>query len=87
MSATIASTIASYHSLVDLKPGELAIFVGFSAGKNLMSRLIALGFTPGAKVLMTQNLGRGPLLVSIRGSFVALGRGEAAKIIVDRKSV
>ena len=34
---------------------------------------------------MTQNYGRGPLIVMVRGTRVALGRGEAAQIFVDRK--
>jgi Fe2+ transport system protein FeoA len=34
---------------------------------------------------MTQNYGRGPLIVIVRGTRVALGRSEAAKIVVERK--
>jgi len=49
-----------------------------------MSRLATLGFTPGAKLTMVQNFGRGPLIVSIRGTRIALGRGEAAKVHVAR---
>ena len=49
-----------------------------------MSRLATLGFTPGAKLTMVQNFGRGPLIVSIRGTRIALGRGEAAKVCVTR---
>ena len=48
-------------------------------------RLISLGFTPGAEVSMAQNYGFGPLIVNVRGTWVALGRGEAAKILVERK--
>jgi ferrous iron transport protein A len=49
-----------------------------------MSRLATLGFTPGAKLTMVQNFGRGPLIVSIRGTRIALGRGEATKVRVAR---
>ena len=48
------------------------------------NRLASLGFTPGVTINMTQNFGRGPLIVTVRGTRVALGRGEAAKIIVER---
>ncbi len=72
-------------ALAELKPGEQAVFVEFCAGRHMAGRLVSLGFTPGATVEMTQNHGRGPLLVSVRGSFVALGRGEANHILVQRR--
>jgi Fe2+ transport system protein FeoA len=33
---------------------------------------------------MSQNYGRGPLIVTVRGTHVALGRMEAARIVVQR---
>ena len=71
-------------TLVDLQPGEHATFLGVQAGRNLSGRLIALGFTPGVEVEMMQNHRHGPLLVAVRGTFVALGRGEASKVLVER---
>ncbi len=70
--------------LASLKPGERATFLQFDSGRGVMGRLIALGFTPGAEVRITQNHGRGPLLVAVRGTYVAIGRGEAEKIFVRR---
>jgi Fe2+ transport system protein FeoA len=56
---------------------------GFVRGRHgLVSRLSSLGFTPGAKVTMVQNFGRGPIIVMVRGTRIALGRGEAQKVIV-----
>jgi ferrous iron transport protein A len=43
----------------------------------------ALGFTVGAEASVVQNFGRGPLLVLIRDTRVALGRGEALKVLVE----
>jgi ferrous iron transport protein A len=48
-----------------------------------VSRLAALGFTIGAEVTMVQNFGHGPLIVLVRDTRVALGRGEAAKVLVE----
>jgi ferrous iron transport protein A len=76
---------SSSVSLAELKAGEHATFVEFDAGRQMVGRLISLGFTPGARLEMTQNHGHGPLLVSVRGSFVALGRGEANHILVQRR--
>jgi len=56
-----------------------------AGGRNFVSRLAALGFTPGAPVTVVQNLGYGPLIVLVRDCRIALGRGEAAKVLVQRE--
>lgn len=45
-------------------------------------RLAALGFVPGALLAVQSNYGRGPVIVNIRGARVAVGRGQAHKILV-----
>ncbi len=65
-----------------LKAGERAVIHDFDAGHTLVSRLSALGFTPGARVIMIQNYGHGPVIVSVRDTRIALGRGEASRIRV-----
>ena len=52
-------------------------------GHEFLSRLASLGFTPGAHLLVVQNWGRGPILVALRSTRVALGRGEAGRILVE----
>ena len=64
--------------------GESARIRQLAGGQPLMSRLAPLGFIPGARLRVLQNLGRGPLLVAVYDTRVALGRGEADKILVDR---
>lgn len=71
-------------SLSDVAAGEAATVMDFLGGRMVNNRLASLGFTPGVTISMTQNFGRGPLIVLVRGTRVALGRGEAAKIIVAR---
>ncbi|MEW6093427.1 MAG: FeoA family protein [Chloroflexota bacterium] len=71
-------------SLSEMTVGENATVLAFQGGRAVNNRLASLGFTPGVQVNMTQNYGRGPLIVIVRGTRVALGRGEAAKIIVER---
>lgn len=70
------------HSLHDLPAGKRGIIYALTGGYNLRSRAANLGFTTGVEVLMRQNYGRGPVLVSVRGTLVALGRAEAARILV-----
>ena len=73
-------------SLSELLVNERATIRSFTIGRLETNRLASLGFTPGAQVDMTQNYGRGPLIVIVRGTRVALGRGEAAKIFVERNT-
>ncbi len=70
--------------LSEITPGEGAVVLDFQAGRAVNNRLASLGFTPGVQVSMTQNYGRGPLIVTVRGTRVALGRGEANQILVER---
>ena len=70
-------------SLSELPANSMARILSFSSGRLEKSRLTSLGFTPGAQISMTQNYGRGPLIVMVRGTRVALGRGEASQIYVQ----
>lgn len=72
------------HSLAEVKKGEHVVFLAIQAERGVASRLTSLGFTPGVDIEMTQNYGRGPLVVTVRGSRVALGRHEAMNIFVQR---
>jgi ferrous iron transport protein A len=73
-------------SLNDLSVNHHGTILAFNIGTVEATRLVSLGFTPGAQVSMTQNYGYGPLIVSVRGASVALGRGEAAKILIERNA-
>lgn len=77
---------ANIISLTELSVDHRAKISAFHIGAVEATRLVSLGFTPGAEVSMTQNYGRGPLIVTVRGTRVALGRGEAARIFVERTS-
>lgn len=70
--------------LSEVLSGEDVVISSFRHGLGIDQRLASLGFTPGVKVSMIQNFRHGPLIVSVRGTRVALGRGEAAKIVVSR---
>ena len=70
--------------LSELTMGETATIHWIRGGRMVNSRLASFGFTPGTPVEMAQNIGSGPLIVTVRGMRVALGRGEAARIFVER---
>ena len=67
-----------------LGAGESGVLHDVLAGHGLGSRLSALGFTPGVRLTMVQNFGHGPVIVGVRSTRIALGRGEAEKIRVRR---
>jgi len=66
--------------------GEFVRIRALGGGHRFLSRLAALGFTPGARLQVVQNYRHGPIIVSLRDTRVALGRGEAHKILVERLS-
>ena len=85
-------------SLATLPPGTQAILVsgyGYSprrsrgesgrapsASSTLGERLSAMGFIPGGELAVEFNHGVGPVIVRIRGARVAIGRGQAARMMV-----
>lgn len=71
--------------LSEIPTGENAIIDSLCEGNEINRRLTSLGFTPGVGVKIVQNFGRGPMIVTVRGSQIAIGRGEAAKIFVKKE--
>jgi ferrous iron transport protein A len=62
--------------------GQALCLKHIGAGRKLTHRLMELGLTPGVKFTIVQDSG-GPLLLSVRDSRVALGRGMAHKLMVE----
>ena len=63
-------------------PGQRARLVRIDAGCRVVHRLTEMGLTPGVELEVVQQ-GRGcPLLVAVRDTRLALGRGMAEKVMV-----
>ncbi len=75
--------VGKLQSLSDISEGEKGIVQRIVGGRTFNNRLLVLGFTVGSEVLVKQKPKFGPLIVLIRDSRIALGRGEAAKILVE----
>jgi DtxR family Mn-dependent transcriptional regulator len=71
-------------AVTELRPDQAGIIVDLSGGRNFVARCLALGCSPGTEVKMVHNSGHGSLIVSVRGARVALGRGEAERLLVKR---
>ena len=66
-----------------LGEGEEAQLVDVRGGYVMRQRLSALGLNPGMKVTVAQNAMRGPVVLNVMDSRIALGRGMAQKILVS----
>lgn len=73
-------------ALDQLVKGQCAAVHSLGAGKQFASRLASMGLAIGSRLQVLQNRGHGPLLVLVRDTRIALGRGEAAKIMVENVS-
>jgi DtxR family Mn-dependent transcriptional regulator len=76
--------------LTALKDGETAILTsiktGHGRGWGFEKRLMDMGLTPGTKVTVVKSAPfHGPLEILVRGSRLALGRGMAERIFVERE--
>ncbi|MEJ2352957.1 MAG: FeoA family protein [Anaerolineales bacterium] len=69
--------------LSETAAGKRSIVRQLRGGREFLSRMAAMGFTVGAEVKVIQNYGRGPLIALIRDTRIALGRGEALKVLVE----
>jgi len=73
----------SINSLAEVLAGRRVLVRRLEGGKDFVSRMAVLGFTEGAEVQVIQNYGHGPVIVLVRETRVALGRGEALKVLVE----
>ncbi len=69
-------------SLDELPPGRRARVVRIEAGTRALRRLVEMGLTPGTVVEVVADYG-GPILVRVRGTVIAIGRGMARKVLVE----
>jgi len=70
-------------TLADMPGGRAGIVVSIGAGKDLTSRLQALGIRPGRRLLKLNNmLMRGPVMLEVDRTQVAVGFGMAQKITI-----
>ena len=69
-------------SLCDAPIGLPMKLTRIEGGTKLNRRLVELGLTPGVQLRVMQDSG-GPLIIAVRDSRIALGRGMAKKLSVS----
>jgi Fe2+ transport system protein FeoA len=76
-------TVDGVRTLCDLKEGEKAVVRCLSRSQGChLSKLTAMGITPGTEIEMISNSG-GPLLVLVRSSRLCLCRSLGKAVVVE----
>jgi ferrous iron transport protein A len=73
----------AYMALTELGSGARAVVRAVGGGKALAGRLAAMGLVVGSRLEVLQNPPHGPLLILVRDTRIALGRGEATKVLAE----
>lgn len=71
-------------TLINFKSGDKVRIKFLTCGRNFKKRLMELGLFEEAEVEVIKNDNFGPLIIKIFDSRIALGRGEAQKIYVQK---
>ena len=70
----------------DMKIGETAVVTGLGCSGALRRRIIDMGITPGAVVILRKAAPMGdPLEINVRGYELSIRRSEAREITVESK--
>ncbi|NMB36099.1 MAG: ferrous iron transport protein A [Firmicutes bacterium] len=73
-------------SLAEMKAGQTGIVRTINGGQGMVARLQALGLHPGKKITKLNTVfQKGPVVVEINRSRIALGYGRACRIFMEIK--
>lgn len=69
-------------TLLSLRVGEKGVVIRIIGGQSACKRLNELGFVPGTEIKLVNKISSGPVMILVKGSKLALGRGLANKVEV-----
>lgn len=69
-------------TLDKLNDNREAVVVDINGGRTLFSKLSSMGIHPGEKLKKISSFNNGPVIVEVKSTKVAIGRGMASRIIV-----
>lgn len=72
--------------LSSLREGESGTVHSILGGIGMINRLAAIGLAPGAEVKVLRN-SWGPMIVLAANTRVAIGRGQASKILIAKNCI
>ena len=71
-------------TLSNAKVGETFKLVAIEGGTHIRRRLADLGLNTGMTLKVINDIAEGPMILSVKDSRLAIGRGMAEKIVVER---
>ena len=71
------------RKLIDIKEGETVTVDNIKGCTDMKSRLCHLGILCGHSIKVIKNDSKGPLVIAVFDSKIAIGRGQASKIMVE----
>ncbi|MCK5737470.1 MAG: ferrous iron transport protein A [Spirochaetaceae bacterium] len=69
-------------NLNEIADGEKVVITRIDGGRNARKKLMDLGMIPGVSVTVIRRVSRNPMLLTVMGRQVVLGRGMAEKVFV-----
>jgi len=66
-----------------IDPGKEVTLININGGRRIRSKLYSMGLVPRVNFKILNRNGSGPVMIAIRDSRLAIGRGMAEKIIVE----
>ena len=63
--------------------GKEVTLLDIEGGRGARSKLYSMGLVPGVKLTVLNRNGAGPIMIAVKDSRLAIGRGMAQKIIVE----
>ncbi len=76
--------LREYMPLSNMEKGAYCYVYQIRGGGGFTRRLYDLGILPNSELKVCYNVYRGPMLVEVKGTRLALGRGITKKIIVKK---
>ena len=70
-------------TLSRIDPGEEVTLIDIDGGRGLRSKLYSMGLVPGITLKILNRSGSGPVMIALKDSRLAIGRGMAEKIVVE----
>lgn len=71
-------------TLSNARVGESVKLIAIHGGTQIRRRLADLGLNTGMTVKIINGIEAGPMILSVKDSRLAIGRGMAEKIVVER---
>jgi Fe2+ transport system protein FeoA len=69
--------------LSSIDKGKEVTLIAITGGRGIRSKLYSMGLVPGVKFTVLNRHGKGPVMVAVKDSRLAIGYGMAEKIIVE----